>query len=257
MIFLKTKEIINNIVDNEILSDSNLDMSTQINKISMMYGARKQVKNLKSELKDFKKDDNNESTESGVLDSLLSISKNDSIKKSLSKRNYNDKLPFETLLKSVLSEVYAKVEKISLNLQGREILSNNEKCFCIPLSIPIGELRFNGEIMVRQELDSRNKIKGKKALSITLCVQTKTLKTVLIDIMNLDNDLQVSLKVENQEIKKIFDEKIDKINQRLKNSSYNIKPVTCSINKNTGRGNSLLIPKDSFPKSLKRIDGII
>jgi hypothetical protein len=253
----KTKEIIDSIVNNNILNYQNNEMSTQINKISMMYGAlEKQVKTLKSELKDFKKSEE-ESMDSGVLESLLSISKPDSSKKTNVKRNANDKLPFETLLKSVLSEVYSKVDKISLNLQGREILSNNEKCFCIPLSIPIGELRFNGEVMVKQELDSRNKNKGKRTLNITLCVQTKTLNTVLIDITNLDKDLQISIKVENKDIKKIFDEKMDKINQILKNSSYNVKPVTCSINKNTGRGNSLLIPKDSFPKSLKRIDGII
>lgn len=253
----KTKNIINNIVNNNILSPEKIHhVSTQISSVAMMYGVlENQVKNLKSELKDFKNEES-EDSDTGLLDSLISISTNDPIKKNDKKRT-NDKLPFETLLKSVLSEVYSKVEKINLNLQGREILSNKENCFCIPLSIPVSNLRFNGEIMVKQELDSRNTIKGKKILSITLAVQTKTLNTVLIDITNLDRDLQVSLKVENKNIKDIVDEKLNKLNSILKNSSYNVKPATCIIAKNTGRGNSLLIPKDTFPKSLKRIDGII
>ena len=257
---IRAKEIITNIVNSDILEKPQ-DLSKQVNQMSMMFGAlESQVKTLKKELEPFKREVTDEESEDGLLSQILPF--NHKTAKSEDKRadkksNYAMKTSFESLLKSVLSEVYSKVEKVSLNLQGREILSNNEKCFCIPVSIPVGQLRFNGEIMVKSDNNSRNRNKGGKSLSITLSVETKTLNTVVIDLMNLDKELQISIKVDNENVRTIFNEKIEKLNEMLKGSSYNIKPVTCSVNQNKGRSNSLLIQRDTFPKSLKRIEGII
>ncbi len=258
---MRTKQIISSIVNNDILEKPQ-DLSKQVNQMSMMFGIlESQVKTLKKDLEPFKTEYYEEEYDGGLLGELLPFSsrvpKKDTDKKTDKKLNYDMKTSFESLLKSVLSEVYSKVEKVSLNLQGREILSNNEKCFCIPVSIPIGQLRFNGEIMIKSDDDRKNKKNGKNSLSITLSVETKTLNTVVIDIMNIEKDVQISLKVDNEKTRIMFNEKISKLNEILKGSSYNIKPVTCSVNQNKGRSNSLLVQKDTFAKSLKRVEGII
>ena len=79
----------------------------------------------------------------------------------------------------------------------------------------------------------------------------------MIDFITFEKDLQIGVKVDNERVKKIFEEKITHLNELLKGLKYRIKPVTVSINQNKNRGNSLLVPKNSFPKSLKRIEGII
>ena len=166
------------------------------------------------------------------------------------------KMSAETLLNAVLSEVSSRVEKISLNLHGRELLSNNDNCFCIPISIPVAGSIFNAELMVKEETHNKNK-RGGKTLAITLAIETKNLDKVILEFINFNEDLQVAIKVDNEKIRKIFEPKLPTLTKLLSKSKYNIKSVTCSVNQNKDRGNSLLLPQNTFPKSLKRIEGVI
>ncbi|MBC7474142.1 MAG: hypothetical protein H7263_07595, partial [Candidatus Sericytochromatia bacterium] len=253
----KMNNLLKNFLSNDVL-DANENLSQQINMMSQMFGVfETQVKKLKQELEPFKHEESEEFSLENPFTNLLSPKKvSVKTEKPDKKDSHSPKLSFEKLLNSVLSEISSRVEKISLNLQGREILSNNEKCFCIPLSIPYGNLKFNGEILIKDEKNKRTQ-SGGKVLSITLAVETKNLNQVMIDFLSIDKDLQISIKVDNKNIKDIFDQKLIFINELMQTSKYKVKPITCMVNPNKNRGNSLLVPRNSFPKSLRRIEGII
>ncbi|MEK7432728.1 MAG: hypothetical protein AABZ74_06330, partial [Cyanobacteriota bacterium] len=258
---LELQSNLEKLVDNSLIEDPK-KLSDKMVLMQQMFGTLEgQIKVLQKELEPFKNDDEDDSD---ISDNPISEILGTSTKKPASneepvqnKKKVEIKMSFDSLLKAVLSDISAKVEKVSLNLHGRELLATKENCFCMPLSIPYGDLKFQGEIIVKQEEDKKTKTNLGKTLAITLAVETKNLKTIVLEFINIEKDLQIAIKVEDNRIKTVFDKNIANINERMKKSKFYVKPVTCSINTSPIKVNKILIPQNTFPKSLRRIESII
>lgn len=196
-----------------------------------------------------------ESQDENLFTSLLKMVFDDGtkdIKKSKAKTQAN--LNFEAELLKSLTET---AKTITGNITAREILSNNQQCLCIPLSVPFNNKMYEAEIMINREDNSNKKAEiGDVPLKINLSIQTHNMGKVGVDMSSLKKDLQVHLNLDNLNIKNFVSQNINDLQQKLDTLPFEVKPVTCSVNPKPDESTSLLLPKKYQVMSMKRIDGI-
>ncbi|MFN8671521.1 MAG: hypothetical protein U0457_05465 [Candidatus Sericytochromatia bacterium] len=268
--FNKIKTDINNLKNNldNLIQNSVLEDPKKLNeKMILMKQAfglvENQIKTINKDLDVFKNEELEEEdssiSDNPISDILVNKNSNRNSKlENINRKKTELKMSFDSLLKSVLSDISSKVEKVSLNLHGRELFNDQEKTFSMPFSIPYSENKLTSEVLVKQEDNKDKKRNNGKTLSITLAVETKNMKTVLLEFVNLDKDLQIAIKVENKIIKDIFDTNLKDLNNKVtKSKNYYVKPITCSIHLGEIKANKIIVPYNTFPRSLRKVDGII
>lgn len=179
----------------------------------------------------------------------------ENITKKANLKNLATNLGSESELIKNLSE---STKSISENVTGRELLSQNQECMCIPLVLPFNNKIYNVEIMIKREDQSNKKAEvGEVPLKIQLSVETNSMGKVGVDMSNLKKDLQVNLNVNSIGVKNLVNKKINELQERLSNLPFDVKPVTCNINPKSDESNSILLPQKYKVMSMRRIDGVV
>jgi hypothetical protein len=174
------------------------------------------------------------------------------VKKTKAKMQAN--LNFESELLKSLTDTS---KTITGNFNARELLTNNQQCLCIPLTVPFNNKLYEAEIMINREDNSNKKAEiGDVPLKINLSIQTHNMGKVVVDMSTLKTDLQVHLNLDNINIKNFVSQKLNDLQEKLDKLTFDVKPVTCSVNPRPDESVSMLLPKKYQVMSMKRIDGI-
>lgn len=176
------------------------------------------------------------------------------VKKAKAKLQANN-LNFEMELIKNLTDA---AKSISSNVTGRELLTKNQECMCIPLAIPFNNKIYDVEIMINREDKSTKKAEvGEVPLKIQLAIQTHNMGKVGVDISNLKKDLQINLSVDDINIKNAVSKKLHDLQSQLNELPFDVKPVTCNVNPKPDESTSLLLPQKYKVMSMNRIQGIV
>lgn len=158
-------------------------------------------------------------------------------------------------IKNILENIANQIEKIGLHLHARTILSQSSNSLCIPIFLLNENKLIPAEVLIQEEKDSSPS--GKTRIKISLSVQTENLGKVGADFSVLEKEIILNLKVTNKLSQGIINEKLELLVNKIKNTSYFLKSISCTIDSSQEYRNSLLIPPKREVKSLKRIEGIV